>query len=103
MTKEKFKQIVDVLNLTELNQEDLVIFENLLDNAGTEIDLIDRNRYFASVLWADEDIIGVLKEHNLDATEEVVCTVADAAKASLEDCSAGFEVIEQVIRGLPLL
>ena len=55
---------------------------------NTVLDLLDRNDYFASKLWCEEDIKDVLKEEGYPVTEaNIMAVMNDDALNDLADCA----------------
>ena len=61
------------------------------------VNLIDRNQYFATILWQDDDIKTALEERDFSTLSENVERIKTNSKKQLEDCSHGWDVIDVVI------
>ena len=60
--------------------------------------LIDRNQYFASILWQEEDVRSALEERGVDPTEENISLVlSDCDVSEMENCEHGWECIYAAI------
>ena len=67
-------------------------------DCGGEYDIINREHYFATVLWSLEDIKGGLISKGFsDDLENILKVRKQLSGGALEDCSDGWECIFQAI------
>lgn len=86
--KKQGNPTMDVINVVSALQY-------IADNAnGNEVNLFDRNAYFASILWHEIDVREEMLQRGIDATEEAVSEVLKRIDVdSMEDCSDAWEYI----------
>lgn len=61
---------------------------------SSEVDLIDRNKYFATILWQEEDIRSALEDRGIEPTDENIELVFDNLGISeMENCEYGWDCI----------
>jgi hypothetical protein len=83
-------------------QEILDDIEKDVARMDNDADLIDRNHFFGSVLWLEEDIINKLYDEGYKDTDDAVYQIARDSRKPLQDRSIdmGWAVIENSIRDL---
>lgn len=68
------------------------------ENQDSDIDLIDRNHYFASILWQEKDVRSELMERGYAPSDKNVSEVmSELDTDSMEDCSDAWEFIYKAI------
>lgn len=98
--KKELSKAIKILKDSKSISEDLInTLQNIVDEEDTAdddtVELIDKNKYFATILWQNEDIRSMLKEHNIPISKENIDKIFDELDTtSMEDCSHGWDIME---------
>lgn len=68
------------------------------DDECSSVALINRNHYFATVLWQEQDIVDLLRENGIEASQKNISAVLNNLSVSdMEDCSKGWELLQAAV------
>lgn len=103
--KNTIEKAISVLKQTPNITSDLgdlcVALQQMLTNENNQnsyVNLIDKEAYFAKILWQAEDIRSHLREEGLPDTDETVDEVLSYISVSaMEDCSDGWLYIYDAV------
>lgn len=103
MKKVDLEKIISVLRGTDINESCITELSFILDNAKSEnINLMDRNFYFAISAWQENDIVMALEKNGVAVTPENISLVMRKSKRGLEDSSEYWEMLDDIIRPLKI-
>lgn len=87
------------INDKDVNAVAMELHQMIADRSDNDfVNLIDRERYFASILWQEEDIKEALLQHCIEPTPENVAKVLSVLDIKeMENCEHGWEVIEAAL------
>lgn len=94
---EKSQQCINDNNVKTVVME---LHQMIADRSDNDfVNLIDREQYFASILWQEEDIKEALLQHCIEPTSENVEKVLSVLDIKeMENCEHGWEVIETALQ-----
>lgn len=98
MNKNELSRVVEVLEREKISDETVRMLKEILKNPfSTNVDLINRPDYVATVLWSKEDFVSSLEERGVEASEENLDYLIETVRPNLEDLSLACEVIEEAV------
>ena len=100
MKKSELERAIKVLSTANETPELVSVLQRIVSDpeVGYHVRLIDRNKYFATILWQTDDIRDGLKCRGIDPTDENVNRVFENLGIDeMENCEHGWECIYEAI------
>lgn len=105
VSKKALVQAIEILKVSDKTdtKEALELINVLTTLAARSpyeyIDLFNRDEYFATILWQNEDVASCFKENTgRDATDEDMAEILNRISiGDMEDCSHGWDCIEDAV------
>lgn len=100
MRKSELVRAIEVLSAANETPELVSVLQEIVSDpeSGDYVRLIDREKYFATILWQTDDIRSGLEDQGIEPTDENVDRVFENLGISeMENCSHGWECIYEAI------
>lgn len=98
MDKKELREAIQVLERAKVSVELLEMLKEVENNTDSdEVYLVNTVDYLATIMWQKADIVLALEDADVYPSDENVLEVIREVKDNLEDCSHGWEIIEEAV------